>query len=271
MSLPWEHGSTTLTGDGVTLPHPDSVQNWEDNMTTWPSITFAKIISYFSDSMAIDGKASEAFQYLHSNKVGCLMSYKHDRFVFFKANVKPSQSLNNLWHNAWVLVTEAGDVKTAGCSCVAGPGRSCSHAAAILWKVENAVRQGKTRLACTDGQNQWNAGSKRNAGQRKMKDVRSKRHHRQDVYRLPQTLQAASTAPEPAREVKVFRTHEEWRKNMLSSPMAELFMCPGNSLLKLCINADTSTITEPTIMVNTHGVKNKINTKNTRLGKNIHS
>ena len=63
-------------------------------------------------------KASEAYQYLHSNKVGCVMSYKHDRFVYLKANVEPSQCLNSAWHNAWVLVTEAGEVKTAGCTCV---------------------------------------------------------------------------------------------------------------------------------------------------------
>ena len=139
--LAWDHGSTTLTGDGVILPHPNSVQNWEDNMTMWPSITYSKICSYFVQSLAIDGKAmnnlkaSEAYQYLHSNKVSCVMSYKHDRFVYLKANVEPSQCLNNAWHNAWVLVTEAGEVKTAGCTCVAGPGRSCSHSAAILWKV----------------------------------------------------------------------------------------------------------------------------------------
>ncbi|XP_045071143.1 uncharacterized protein LOC123484643 [Coregonus clupeaformis] len=214
---------------------------------TWPNITYSKICSYFVQSMAIDGKAmdnlkaSEAYQYLHSNKVGCVMSYKHDRFVYLKANVEPSQCLNNAWHNAWVLVTEAGEVKTVGCTCVAGPGRSCSHSAAILWKVENAVRQGKTGRACTDGQNQWNAGSKRNAGQRKMKYVRFKRPNRKGLYQPP-----SSTTPEPAQEVTLFRTHEEWRKNALASPMAALFHWPGNSLLQLCFNANTSSITEPT-------------------------
>jgi len=28
-----------------------------------------------------------------------------------------------------------GEVQTAGCSCIAGPGCSCSHAAALLLKV----------------------------------------------------------------------------------------------------------------------------------------
>lgn len=67
--------------------YPLTVQDWEDNVTTWPNITYSKICAYFVDSIAIDGKAmdnlkaSEAYQYLHSNKVGCVLSYKHDRFV----------------------------------------------------------------------------------------------------------------------------------------------------------------------------------------------
>ncbi|XP_063073553.1 uncharacterized protein LOC134464036 [Engraulis encrasicolus] len=248
----WEHSLNTLTGDGVTIPHPDYVQNWEDSMTTWPNVTYGNICAYFVDSLATDGKAmdnlkaSEAYQYLHSQKVGRIMSYKHERFVYLKADVEPSQCLNSAWHNAWVLTTEAGDIKTAGCTCVAGPGRSCSHAAAILWKVENAVRQGKTGLACTDGQNQWNAGSKRNAGQRKMKYVSFKRHKRTDLYQLQSTAQPSSSSPEPAQEVRLFRSHEEWRKNALASPMAALFNCPGDSLLQLCLNADTTNITDPT-------------------------
>ena len=95
-SLQWEHGSTNLSGDGVTLPHPNLVQNWEDNIRTWPVITYSKMCSYFVDSMAIDGKAmdnlkaSEAYQYLHSNKVGCVLSYTVDHFVYLKAKVEPS-------------------------------------------------------------------------------------------------------------------------------------------------------------------------------------
>lgn len=95
--------------------------------------------------MAVDGNAVEnvrssaAYQYVHSNKVGCVRTYKHDSFVSLKADVEPSQCLNGSWHDAWVVVTEAGDVETAGCACVAGPGRPWSRSAAILWKVWNVM------------------------------------------------------------------------------------------------------------------------------------
>ncbi|CAJ1071402.1 uncharacterized protein LOC125296826 [Xyrichtys novacula] len=192
-------------------------------------------------------KASEAYQYLHSGKVGCVLAYKHDGFVYLKANVEPSQCLNNSPHSAWVMLNENGDVQTAGCTCVAGPGRSCSHAAAIMWKVENAVRQGKTGLACTDRQNKWNAGSQRNAGQRKMKDVQFKRHCRQKIYQPSTTMQSStttsSTTTNSRQEARLFGTHEEWRKHVLASPMAGLFTCPGSSLLQLCLDGDPSPTT----------------------------
>ena len=83
-------------------------------------------------------KSSEAYQYFHSNKVGhiLLKEVGHDR-MYLKGDIEPSQSLKVPHHRTWVLVSAAGEIQTAGCSCVAGAGRSCSHAAAILWKVKN--------------------------------------------------------------------------------------------------------------------------------------
>lgn len=88
--------------------------------------------------MAVDGnainnlKSSEAFQYLHSDKVGCVLLHDMGIIVYLKVDVQPSQCVNNAAHNAWVWVSKTGDVETAGCSCITGPGRSCSHAAAVL-------------------------------------------------------------------------------------------------------------------------------------------
>lgn len=142
MALEWQHSTEKLVKNGVlTIPHPSKVTSWADNMSIWPSITTSKIFSYFIDSMAVDGnainnlKSSEAFQYLHSDKVGCALLHDMGSLIYLKADVQPSQSVNNSAHNAWVLVTKTGDVETAGCTCIAGPGRSCSHAAAVLWKV----------------------------------------------------------------------------------------------------------------------------------------
>ncbi|CAM4659064.1 unnamed protein product [Leuciscus chuanchicus] len=139
-------------------------------------------------------------------------------------------------HNAWVLVTKTGDVETAGCTCIAGPGRSCSHAAAVLWKVENAVRQGKTGLACTDVQNCWNAGTKSNTGQQKIRDVSFRRHSRNNLYQPASQASSSSIVSTPSRKVKVHETLEEWQNYCLSTPIAALFTAPGSGLMQLTFN-----------------------------------
>lgn len=124
------------------LPLPSSVTDWEDEVKKWPRITYASIFSYIIGAVDSDGeamnnlKSAEAYQYLHSNKVGPVLikSVGHD-MVYLKADVEPSQTLTVPHHQAWVLAQMSGEVQTAGCSCIAGPGRSCSHATAIMWKV----------------------------------------------------------------------------------------------------------------------------------------
>lgn len=64
-------------------------------------------------------KSSEAYQYVHSNKVGCV--YQHGSFVYLRANVQPSKRVSDSWRSAWVVVMETGDMETAGCTSVAGP------------------------------------------------------------------------------------------------------------------------------------------------------
>ncbi len=138
----WNHTLTELIKDSISIPVPSLIEEWEDDLKKWPRITYSSIFSYFVDSVACDGKAmsnlksSEAYQYLHSSKVGCVL-FKDvgNDFVYLKADVEPSQSLNVSHHKAWVLVSTSGVIQTAGCSCIAGPGRSCSHAAAVMWKV----------------------------------------------------------------------------------------------------------------------------------------
>lgn len=140
--LTWEHTKTTLKQGDIVLPQPYTIEGWEDDLKKWPKITYGCIFSYVNTYSAVDGeamknlKSSEAYQYLHSNKVGCVLTKSVEDFVFLKADVEPSQSLHNS-HQAWAVVSNSGEVQTAGCSYVAGPGRSCSHATAILWKVSS--------------------------------------------------------------------------------------------------------------------------------------
>ena len=138
----WEHNLTELKNGNIIIHLPSAVTAWEDEVKKWPRITYSSIFSYFNESVSCDGKAmmnlksSEAYQYLHSEKVGRVwLKEVTEDLVYLKADIEPSQSLNNTHLKAWVLVSTTGVIQTAGCSCIAGAGRSCSHAAAILWKV----------------------------------------------------------------------------------------------------------------------------------------
>ncbi len=125
---------TELIKDSISIPVPSLTEEWKDDLKKWPRITYSSIFSYFVDSVACDGKAmsnlksSEAYQYLHNNKVGrVLFKDVGNDFVYLKADVDPSQSLNVSHHKAWVLVSTSVVIQMAGCSC--------SHAAAVMWKV----------------------------------------------------------------------------------------------------------------------------------------
>ncbi len=137
----WEHSENFLRrSDGLKLSHPSSLLTWVDDMKKWPEVSYGDIFNYFVLSEGVDGaamknyKSTEAYQYLYCGMVDCVLLHSQGDFVFLKANVHPSQS-SSPNHSAWVQVSKQGSVETTGCSCIAGLGRSCSHAASILWKV----------------------------------------------------------------------------------------------------------------------------------------
>lgn len=133
---------TSRDDSTVTVPHPSRLTEWLDDMKQWPDVSYIDVVNYLLFSEGVDGeelrnyKSTEAYTYLHSNKIGTVFLKKHSGFIFLKAAVEPSQSVNKDKHTAWVMLRESGVIETVGCSCIAGLGKSCSHAAAILWKVK---------------------------------------------------------------------------------------------------------------------------------------
>ena len=85
-----------------------------------------------------------------------------DDLVYLKGKVHPLQSVNDAFHSSWLICKKDGTILTAGCSCVAGLGKCCSNAGALLWKVEYVVKNHLTGISCTDEQATWNRGTTRN-------------------------------------------------------------------------------------------------------------
>lgn len=94
--------------------------------------------------------------------------------TYLKGEVRPSQAVNKKPCIAWCCARPSGEELTAGCTCMTGQARVCSHAGAIMWKVEMAVQLGLTGLSCTDTGASWNKGTKRNVEQAAMTDINFK-------------------------------------------------------------------------------------------------
>lgn len=83
----WEHHLSQLRRDNIIISLPTAIEGWEDDLKKWPQITYTIIFSYFIDLVSSDSEAmnnlrsSEAYQYLHSNKVGRVLLKASDTIL----------------------------------------------------------------------------------------------------------------------------------------------------------------------------------------------
>ncbi|XP_045180321.2 uncharacterized protein LOC123539668 [Mercenaria mercenaria] len=146
-------------------PYKLPAGTWENNPCKWPSVEYGDIHNYLIETPGVytrdsmkNYKSLEAHNYFKSGWVETVLSYKpsNSQHTLLKAFVKPSQKLNDEHYNPWVAVSNNGQISAAHCNCMAGLAESCSHIAAVLFKVEAAVRLGYTKTACTDELCKWN-------------------------------------------------------------------------------------------------------------------
>ena len=148
------------------LPDPYALTGWTDEMKNWPDLSFGDIYIYVIETPSIYDKKSmkaykslDAYNYFASGHVKTVWQHvisEDSPFTFLKSEVIPSQRINEK-QNPWVCLLKAnGEVQTAHCDCMAGLGEVCSHAAALLFKVEAAVKLGLTTASSTSEACAWN-------------------------------------------------------------------------------------------------------------------
>ncbi|XP_070395468.1 uncharacterized protein [Dermacentor albipictus] len=238
-------------GDGRSYGHPDLVKRWLDDMREWPPVRAPDIIFYLLNSKACDLQAVksyrslESYNYFQSGWVGKLFVHCIDlELSYVKGEVSPSQALSGTPRTAWVCAKKSGEVITAGCTCMAGRGKVCSHVGAILWKIDMAVCQGLTTKTCTDQTAAWNSGTKRNVQPAVLEDI--------DFH-----LEQGTVDPQPAgcsRPTFVPPTEEDIRKLHEESPFPDLFTIPGTLLYEI-LNAPPRQqhLAADILVDNTHG------------------
>ena len=98
-------------------------------------------------------KSTKAFSYYKDGWVKTCLYHdisERSKFCYIRANVLPSFKLNEKHHKTWVLLeNEIGSICSAGCTCIAGLGQCCNHVAALLFKIDDAIKLGCNSLTCT--------------------------------------------------------------------------------------------------------------------------
>ena len=147
-------------------PYEIPADLWINEPTSWPPLEYPEIYEYLINTPGVftretmkSRKSLEAHNQFLNGWVRTVFYYQvpDSNFVLLKADVRPSQRLNESPHHPWIsLNKETCAVVNAHCTCMAGLGESCSHIGGLLFKVEAAVRAGYTKRACTEEACAWN-------------------------------------------------------------------------------------------------------------------
>ncbi|KAK2191282.1 hypothetical protein NP493_56g06003 [Ridgeia piscesae] len=156
-------------GDGAgKLLDPYLMQiGWQNDPSLWPDLTFCNIYQYlinmpgmFSRESMKANKSLDAYSFAVSGHVEEVkyMDITNMPFCLMKSKVIPSMRIRDKPHELWVyLVKETAEVYCAHCTCMAGLGEVGSHDAALLFKMEIAVKMGLTKTSSTSEACKWNA------------------------------------------------------------------------------------------------------------------
>ena len=142
--------------DSQVIPDPNHlVSGWlceVDGIYFWPCILYADIFNFLTFNPS-EFKNSKAYSYFNRGCLGPVSYHSIDdlsTYCFLKSDYRPSERLNDPPHKLWICISKAdAKIKSAHCNCMAGMSQSCNHVAALLFRVEAAVRLGLTNPSCT--------------------------------------------------------------------------------------------------------------------------
>nr|XP_047127259.1 uncharacterized protein LOC124808307 [Hydra vulgaris] len=129
--------------NGVELPDPFKLSNgWlseDEGLTCWPTLLYPDIYNYLLFNPAeiaskdlSDYKTCKAYSYFKCGWLEPLFYHQigiESEYCYLKGN--------------------------SHCTCLAGLSQTCNHVAASLFRIEAAVRNGLTNVACTSSKSEW--------------------------------------------------------------------------------------------------------------------
>lgn len=180
----------------------------------WPSIQHEQIEEYLLHRPASDGKPTDArvsmdaTNFLLSGWIGTVSSINinKEQHILLKCDIRRLQTVA-LSHSVWVCCEKDGYVETAGCTCIAGLAKVCSHVGALLYKILHASKQNLTGCACTDIGQQWNKGTTQAVYPQKAKRLKPN-----------ETCEGSSS---PKKKVLQYYSHVEYRESVENSGLKD--------------------------------------------------
>ena len=93
-----------------------------------------------------DYKNSKAYSYHKSGWLQPLLYHNltGSNFCILKGECRKSQSVNDPFHNLWIILEKSAKIWSYHGTCMAGMGETCNHVAAAMFQVEVAVHTGLT-------------------------------------------------------------------------------------------------------------------------------
>ena len=155
---------------GEVIPDPFILrEGWlseQESIKAWPTTLYPDIFNFLSFNPSElgstdlnDYKTSKAYTYYSEgwlNPINYHEISKHSKMCIFKGTCKPSQRVSEASHKLWVVIEKSsGKVLRGHCTCMAGFSQTCNHVAAILFRIEAAVRMGLTNPFCTSKPCEW--------------------------------------------------------------------------------------------------------------------
>ncbi|KAK2139206.1 hypothetical protein LSH36_1942g00006 [Paralvinella palmiformis] len=150
-----------ISAKGLYMEQIDSVEKqdpyqiepakWRSDPKLFPAITYVDLVNYFIFNPSLlytlkdfeNYKSLEAYdRFMYGWVTGVSVYIYYDWHLpvhVVRARVIHSQRMNATPLFPWIIIHEAGNVKSAHCSCKAGPGETCLHVASVLFYIEAAV------------------------------------------------------------------------------------------------------------------------------------
>ena len=126
-----------------TCPFKLAADDWSCEVAGWPPLSRKQIEWYLTESIGVstemaveNNKSVEAENYFKSGFVQTVYSLTTDTGnLVFRALVRHSQNMKD-FANPWVVLAPNGPVICGHCTCMGGSKETCSHVAAVLYKIQ---------------------------------------------------------------------------------------------------------------------------------------